>query len=228
REVAATREAVLSCLENDDSYELDFHASDAETLVLTNLVAQGQLRVVSTLPERNDDFDAPWPKLTAWGLGDADSLYNSHEFDISRSRFPVSYEKTPAFASGHGLTAQPVPMLPTAVDGEQGQRLPLWIDIHGNLVSRFWELTVHSVLHVIAYRTGVTSKGIEKAHEGKLWLWEIQMVMKWMEDVGIAMRFGPGKEKDGVWHGGWRASQWWYCAFASDIATWKSPLAREG
>ncbi|RMY74948.1 hypothetical protein D0864_09912 [Hortaea werneckii] len=175
REVAATREAVLSCLENDDSYELDFHASDAETLVLTNLVAQGQLRVVSTLPERNDDFDAPWPKLTAWGLGDADSLYNSHEFDISRSRFPVSYEKTPAFASGHGLTAQPVPMLPTAVDGEQGQRLPLWIDIHGNLVSRFWELTVHSVLHVIAYRTGVTSKGIEKAHEGKLWLWEIQM-----------------------------------------------------
>ncbi|KAI7088298.1 hypothetical protein KC356_g3409 [Hortaea werneckii] len=228
REVAATREAVLSCLENDDSYELDFHASDAETLVLTNLVAQGQLRVVSTIPERNDDFDAPWPKLTVWGLGDADSLYNSHEFDVSRSRFPVSYEKTPAFASGHGLTAQPVPMLPAPIDGERGQRLPLWIDIHGNLVSRFWELTVHSVLHVIAYRTGVTSKGIEKAHEGKLWLWEIQMVMRWMEDVGIAMRFGPGKEKDGVWQGGWRASQWWYCAFASDIATWKSPLQQKG
>ncbi|GAB1742398.1 hypothetical protein NU219Hw_g7948t1 [Hortaea werneckii] len=228
REVAATREAVLSCLENDDSYELDFHASDAETLVLTNLVAQGQLRVVSTLPERNDDFDAPWPKLTVWGLGDADSLYNSHEFDVSRSRFAVSYEKTPAFASGHGLTAKPVPMLPAEIDGEQGQRLPLWIDIHGNLVSRFWELTVHSVLHVIAYRTGVSSTGIEKAHEGKLWLWEIHMVTKWMEDVGIAMRFGPGKERNGIWHGGWRASQWWYCAFASDIATWKPPLNQEG
>ena len=224
REVAAARSRIISHFESFKSFGLSKHATDPEILVLTNMVAQGQLKTKSVLPDRNDDFNAPWPKLSAWGIGDADALYNSHGYDPVRAKFPVVYEKTAWFSAQHGLKPVPIPHVPAAFEGEQGLRTPLWIDIHGNLINDLWDTVLQSLLHLIVYRTGLTANFIEKAHDGKLWLWEIHIVLGWMAQVGLAMKFGAGKENNSLWHGGWRASEWWYCAFAPDIATWQAPI----
>ncbi|KAK5117820.1 hypothetical protein LTR85_008795 [Meristemomyces frigidus] len=224
--VAVAHMDLLSHFDYNDTLELGHHAQESEILVLTNMVAQGQLRVETILPERNDDFDAPFPKLSAWGIGDADNLYNFHEHDPSRVQFPVIYHKTAGFSPAHGLRAVPIPLSSAPVQEEQGSRIPFWVDIHGNLIDDLWDMTLRSLLHLVVYRTGITAAGMEKAHDGKLWEWEIRIALSWMEEVGLAVRFGPGREVEGLWNGGWRAGEWWYCAFMPDIATWHVPMGK--
>ncbi|KAK6393634.1 hypothetical protein LTR65_002506 [Meristemomyces frigidus] len=223
RDVAAAHISLLTHFQYNDTFELGCHARDSEILVLTNMVAQGQLKVKTVLPERNDDFDAPFPKLSAWGVGDADNFYNLHEYDPARVKFPVLYQQTAGLSAEHGLLSVPIPLSPAPVEDERGLRIPFWVDIHGNLIDDLWDMTLRSLLHLVVYRTGITAAGMEHAHDGKLWLWEIQLALAWMEQVGLATRCGPGKETEGLWNGGWRAGEWWYCAFASDIATWRVP-----
>ena len=48
---------------------------------------------------------------------------------------------------------------------------------------------------------------MEEAHKGKIWAWEAELLMKWMEKTGVAERVGPGDEVDGMWKGGWKATK---------------------
>jgi len=217
--VAAKRMELLEMLESQDSFELSFTASDEEMIVITNMVAQGMLKVSPQIPERNDDFDAPFPKISAWGYSDYN--YNARGMDKTRLRFGVVYEKTEAFTSDHGLVPDmPIPIEPPQFPGEPDLRIPLWVDIHGNLLPRVWELVLRSVLHLLVFRPGIGAEQIQASHKDKLGAWEADMILEWMEATGLIERVEPGREEDGLWKGGWRASEWWYCALSPDIATW--------
>ena len=209
--VAKRRADVLSVLRYQDHYELDYSAEDELYVVLTNMVGQGLLKVKARLPERNDDFDAPFPKLTAWGYSGLN--YNVRTFDKTRLRFAMVYEKTPKFTFEHGLKNDvPIPTRPRLFDNEDDYRIPLWVDIHGHLLPRMWEMAFRSVLNLIVFRPGISAVDIEEAHKGKIWTWEVDILLRWMEEAGVAERTGPGTEVDGVWNGGWTVGEWWYCA----------------
>ena len=209
--VAKRRADVLDALQYQDHYELDYSAEDELYVVLTNMVGQGLLKVKPQLPERNDDFDAPFPKLTAWGYSGLN--YNVRTFDKTRLRFAMVYEKTPKFTSEHGLKNDvPIPVRPRQFPNEDGHRIPLWVDIHEHLLPRMWEMVFRSVLNLVVFRPGIHAADIEEAHKGKIWSWEIDLLLQWMEETGVAERTGPGKQVDGVWNGGWTAGEWWYCA----------------
>ena len=196
--VASARTKMVQHFEEHDALELSLDVSEPEMLVLTNMVAAGQLKIVASLPERNEDFK-------------------------STIHIPVAYTKTDAFTADHGLRRDvPVPTYAPAILGEQGFRIPFWFDIHGNFLGGVWEMVLSSVLHLVVFRPGSTAKAMERAHKSKLWAWEIELVLGWMEIVGIAERFGPGKVEDEVWKGGLRAGECWYCAFAPEVASWKS------
>ncbi|KAK3112503.1 hypothetical protein LTR53_011178 [Teratosphaeriaceae sp. CCFEE 6253] len=226
REVAAARHNVMASFSEHPQLQLSYHTNNFETVVLTNMVAQGHLKITTELPPRNDAIDAPFPRLSIWGIDEAETLYNSHGTNRERLWFPVMYEKTPAFQPDHGLKHVPMPLLPRIFDDEPGLRLPLWVDIHGSPIDHLWDMAVRSILHLIVYRPGITAQAIEKAHEGMLWAWEAEVLLQWMEETGLALSFGPGEEGgDGRWKGGWRASEWWYCAFLPEIATWTAPRA---
>ena len=216
RNVAETRSKILTIIQESGEYHLSYHVTDPEVVLLTNMVAQGFLKSTVVLPPRNDDPDAPLPRFGLWGVDDIPTLHNSHAANKERYRFPVVYKKTEAFAAEQPLKLVPVPQ--TLPDG----RLPLWVDIHDNFMPDMWEAVMQSVLHVLVYRPGATANSIEKAHERMLWAWEIEQVLHWMEETGLAMRFGPREERDGIWKGGWRATEWWYCAFSPNVGIWKS------
>lgn len=217
--VAKRRADVLDTLRYQDHYELEYSAEDELYVVLTNMVGQGLLQVKSNLPERNDDFGAPFPKLTAWGYSGYN--YNVRTFDKTRLRFSIVYEKTDKFTFEHGLRNDvSIPIYPPHYGNEDGHRIPLWVDIHHNLLPRMWEMVSRSVLHLVVFRPGINSTDIEETHKGKIWAWEIDLLMKWMEETGIAERAGPGEEVNGLWKGGWKVGEWWYCALSPDVAKW--------
>lgn len=217
--VAKRRADILEILRTQDHYELAYSAEDEIYAVLTNMVSQGLLKVKSLLPERNDNFDAPFPKLTVWGYSGYN--YNVRTFDKTRLRFRIVYEKTDKFTFEHGLRNDVlVPLHPPQLPNEAGLRLPLWTDIHDRLLPRMWEMALRSVLYLIVFRPGMSASELEDTHKGKIWSWEIDLLLKWMEDTGLAERTGPGDEINGVWKGGWKATDWWYCAFCPDMLRW--------
>ena len=226
RTVAPARNELVNYFLRQDQYELSVGVTEPKMLVLTNMVAQGLLKITTILPERNDDLDAPWPKLSRWGP--IENLHGSRETQSSELHLPVVYKKTAAFTAEHGLKVDvPIPMYPAAVLREHCFRVPFWVDINGKVLDDIWDMVLQSVLHLIVYTPGCTAKGIEKAHKSKLWAWEIDLVLAWMEKVGLAVRFGAGVEEDGMWKGGWGSSEWWYCAFLPEIATRKAPVGSE-
>lgn len=209
--VAKKRAEVLDTLRRQDHYELEYSAEDELYVVLTNMVGQGLLTVKSKIPERNDDFDAPFPKITAWGY--AGFSYNVRTFDKNRLRFSIVYEKTDKYTPEHGLKNDvPIPTRPPHFAKEDGYRIPLWVDIHDKLLPRMWEMVVRSVLNLVVFRPGINAADIEEAHKSKIWAWEVELLMSWMEKTGVAERTGPGEEVDGMWKGGWKVGEWWYCA----------------
>ncbi|KAK3680053.1 hypothetical protein LTR78_000430 [Recurvomyces mirabilis] len=223
RNVAAARHRIMSTLAQQDTLQLTYHTDDFDVVVLTNMVAQGQLKVASVLPPINNDLDAPFPRISIWGIDEPSTMYNSHATKPERLRFPIEYHKTPAFTFEHRLKGATIPLQPATTSQGPDARLPLWVDIHGNLIDSLWDAVLRSVLHLIVFRSGTTAKAMEKAHSGKLGAWEIELVLQWMEKTGLAVSFGPGNEENGIWQGGWRAGDWWYCAFAAEIAVWQAP-----
>lgn len=198
-------------------------ASDPDYLVLTNMCAQGFLRVKPILPEPTNDLDMQGPKLSPWGYGGYG--YETKKVDPSVLRYDLVYSKTSGYKYRPELDPDvPVPMIPDVIPGEIGARIPLWVDIHGNLIEDAWEMVLRSILHLLVFRPGITIYKMEVAHNHKLWAWEIEMILGWMDRVGIAKRCGSGKEVNGVWKGGWRAGSWWFCTFLPEIAKWNESV----
>lgn len=217
--VAKKRAEVLDILRQQDHYELAYNAEDELYVVLTNMVGQGLLKVMSKIPERNDDFDAPFPKITAWGYSGYN--YNVRTFDKNRLRFSIVYEKTEKFTFEHGLRNDvPIPIHPPHYANEDGYRIPLWVDIHDNLLPRMWDMVFRSVLNLVVFRPGIHAADVEEAHKSKIWEWEVDLLMKWMEEAGVTERAGPGEEVNGMWKGGWKVGEWWYCSHCPDVAKW--------
>ena len=60
-----------------------------------------------------------------------------------------------------------------------GPRLPLWTDIHGDLIKDYWQMTVMATLWLLAFRPGLKIHEICKsAYKGKLWDWEMEMFLE--------------------------------------------------
>ena len=213
-ELAAARGNIMDHFAHHD--ELDFRVTrgGAESRVLTTMVGQGLLEMTNVLPARSDDINATGPRLSIWGY--SGFKHDTRAVDKDIFNFSAVYEKASAFTAQHPLNHDvPVPFVgSSAVCPEPTSRLPFWVDVHGSLIRDLWDLVLTSILHCVVYKPGSTANTIGSMHENKLWAWEIEMVLQWMEEVGLAVRMGTGNVVDGIWKGGWTASQWWYCAFA--------------
>ncbi|KXS98717.1 hypothetical protein AC578_10499 [Pseudocercospora eumusae] len=195
-------------------------ASDPDYLVLTNMCAQGFLRVKPILPELTNELDGQGPRLSAWGYGG--NGYETKKVDPNVLKYDLVYTKMSGYKYEPELNPHiPVPLASAVTPGEREPRIPLWVDIHGNLIGDAWSMVLRSLLHLLVYRPGAKAYHMQVAHEHKLWAWEIELALGWMEKSGIAKRCGSGKEVDGVWKGGWRASGWWYCAFLPTMIQWE-------
>ena len=208
--LTAARTDFLRYFELHDQLELNVDVTEAQLSVLTNMVAQGHLMISPGLPERNDDFDAHGPKWSKWGP--LKGVYDEEQAALPSLDIKVVYKKTPLIGSDHGLKLDvPIPTDVLSFPGESNTRIPIWVDINGSVMEDVWSKVVESVLHLLVHAPGCTAQSIERAHDSKLWEWEIDMVLKWMESVGLANRTAIGKDGDGAWKGGWRASESWYC-----------------
>jgi len=127
--------------------------------------------------------------------------------DRDKLHFEVELRPTASYIAGNPTRRANVP-LTRQYEGESHARLPFWTNIHGGLIQENWDALLASVLFVMATRPGVSAEDIAKAHKGKLWAWEIEMMLEWAEQTGSAVRLEGGEAA-------WTTGEWWWMAFGS-------------
>jgi len=206
REAANFKQVLDTALKRDGKFALNYHAPDGHMMAIMNLEANGRVFIEPLLPPVNNDHDAPWPKLTQWGL--LEGSYKTVHMDKERLNWGLELRSTETYAYGNQLKDVPPP-LEKQFEGEVGPRLPFWTDIHGRLMREHWTLLLTSTVYLLALRPGLTAAGMEKMFKGKLWAWELEMFLEWAGQSGVARKI---EVVEGAV--GWTTGEWWWMAFA--------------
>ncbi|KAL4878828.1 hypothetical protein BJY04DRAFT_229542 [Aspergillus karnatakaensis] len=227
-EVTELRRAVIFktstldiALREQGFYSVPYNAEDGDILALINLLSAGKV----TIKPR----DAPREKF-----GLTDGGYLTRMIDKGKLRFPVDiYPVENTYISGNPIlemvskTPPPCPpcisISPTLTLPE---KIPLWFDIHGGLIKTLWELALVAVLGAVAVRPGITASGVSGMVKPCLGVWEVELMLGWLEEVGAARRTGlssdRGDEGDsGTGNGrgmdkedSWCVLEWWWLALS--------------
>lgn len=174
---------------------LDYHAPDSHFMVVENLIAHSRATITADLPPINHEFDAPWPRLTKWGFTEGN--YKTVHMDRERLQFGLKVSPSGSYIYGKPLRDLPIP-LTKQFPNEPGPRLPFWTDINGDLMEEHRSLLLVSVLYLLAMRPGMTVRSISKAHKERVWDWEIELLLEWAEEVGLAKRVFDKQAKSTV------------------------------
>lgn len=177
------------------SFRWDPARNDGAAMALFNLQVSGMLKLVPV--------DVP---MNEWGQLD-DGSYATRQMNKSRLDFSVDLLPTSTYRQGNPITErfeardESVPPPPRSRGLGQDDLIPLWIDIHGNLIPDLWELSVSAVTGSLASRPGASAREIETILKPGLEVWEIELMLRWMTDVGIAQTTSKGH---------WQVAEWWW------------------
>lgn len=207
------RDASNSKLELDTRFaregrmELEYVALDGHILALLNLEASGRITIEPILPPVTNDHDAPFPKISKWGL--MEGAYKTVHMNKDNLKWGLEIRPTATYEYGNPLLAVGPPVSKQFTN-EIGPRLPYWTDIHSGCIEGHWMLVLVAMVHVLSLRPGCDAAGIARMIKGKLWAWEVELFLQWAEESGVARRMSLGEGAEG-----WCVAEWWWMAFAN-------------
>lgn len=180
------------------SLNLDYHAADGDVLALVNLFANQHIDL--------SPVNAPRQKF-----GLLNGSYLTRQMDKTLLRFEVEIRPLPSYVYGNPMKeriqAVPPPSAPQPEGSELQRKIPLWFAIgdgYGQLLPDFWERAVAAVVGCVDTRPGIGPHEISKMVRPILGAWEIELVLNWLTEVGLADRHAHGE------HLGWTLREWWW------------------
>ncbi|KIW03784.1 uncharacterized protein PV09_05087 [Verruconis gallopava] len=184
---------------------LDYNSlSEGQVMAITEMMAAGRVSVKPVLPPVDSTIGAPWPRLTVWGFNEGQ--YKLRTMDRKIFVWQIEIVPTKDYISGLPLAAKLASIEPPRtglVDGSGNEAIPLWYDIHGNLIPIYWEGMVRSVTQHIAMKAGSTLATLTAPYRGLVWEWEVKMLIDWLVEAGAA-KYGEGSTV--------YAQEWWWTA----------------
>jgi hypothetical protein len=161
-------------------------ASDGVMMCITSLEASGQIRF-QTINAVEEGMPGPIN-------GNGPPKLPTREIDL----YPTSlYNHTIHDVFLNNLGSVHPPLL------HESGALPIWTGITGKLNNEVWRMVVGAVSQTVAQRAGTDIKGITAVFSPVLEQWEISILMRWGEDVGLFRRLYPDVE-------GWTVgTSWW-------------------
>ncbi|KAI4237140.1 MAG: hypothetical protein LQ349_002064, partial [Xanthoria aureola] len=167
---------------------------DVDMIVMQNMQAHGRIALV-----------AKNPPMQKFGLTDNGS-YRVRLMDKRKLHFQVGVRATDAYVMGNPLL--PLPDPPSGPknsmddDDPRPTKIPLWYDIHGDLIPELWQLAVAATMSVLVTRPGIAARVLEPSVRPSLGLCEVQMILDWMVEARAA------RETDGLYV---TEEWWWLC-----------------
>jgi hypothetical protein len=188
---------------------LDYSLPDGAVLAVTEMLAAGRVLLKPVLPPVNSTIGAPWPRLTIWGF--TEGQYKLRNMDRKTFLWDMELVPTSKYVTGVPTAAKLDKIEPPKLakrDKAGGERIPLWYDIHGNLIPKYWEAIVRSVVQHVAIKSGSTIATLTAPYRGLVWEWEVQMLVDWLVDVGVAEEMRDGAVV---------AKEWWWTVVPEEI-----------
>ncbi|KAI5300703.1 hypothetical protein KEM56_002253 [Ascosphaera pollenicola] len=184
-------------------YMLKYDAEDGDILALINLIRSGRISIHPINPPRDK-----------YGL--TDGGYLTRMMDKGKLKFDVEFRPV----EGRYVYTNPVEMTPKIPRGDLPPdfpasatekppcMIPLWFDIHGNIVRVLWESSAAAVLGIVAARPGSKPEDIARMLHPCLAAWEVDLVLDYMVEAGIVDRLGSGDLKVSY------VKEWWWMALS--------------
>ena len=160
-------------------------ANDGYVLALINLLAHGRVQLAPFNPPAN-----------RFGLMDGD--YKTRFMDKARIHFDIEVRPTSSYEHGHPLGEPGLPPRAGMVGGER--LIPLWYDIHDKVVPGMWAKVVAAVMSLLAVRPRVKVEELERCLRPASEAWELQLLLRWMQQAGAATELA----------GGWTTTESWW------------------
>jgi len=192
-------------------------AGDGVYMAVMSLVDAGQVKLVPRLPPVNNDFKAPLPRLSIWGLNEGD--YRARRLDRQRLFWEVDVVPTPTYQFGNPLQPTPLP-LTLKDDGSPADwpalpkpplpgrhnpdaLLPIWSSIDGESVTwPWWNRVLNLVLQPLMFQPGITAAEIFRhCPKHTTEIFEIELVLGWLGSVKALHRsdYGAHDLLPGFW-----------------------------
>ncbi|KAH8599918.1 hypothetical protein B0O99DRAFT_737447 [Bisporella sp. PMI_857] len=102
--------------------------------------------------------------------------------------------------------------------GSEKGELPLWYDIHDQLIPDIWKKALMTVAWTVQLRPGSTPKTLAGAFAPILEEWECRRLLEWGESLGLFRQITGGVD-------GWMVGEWWWMIVASICAADAPPMA---
>ncbi|KAL9634838.1 MAG: hypothetical protein Q9204_002846 [Flavoplaca sp. TL-2023a] len=162
---------------------------DVDMIVMQNMQAHGRISLI-----------AKNPPMQRFGLTDNGS-YKVRLMDKRKLHFEVGIRATESYVQGNPLLPLPEPpSLPP--NGSQRAKIPLWYDINGEVIPELWQLALAATMSVLVMRPGITARVLEPSVRPTLGLWEVQMILDWVVEAGVA------RKTDDMYN---TEEWWWLC-----------------
>ena len=193
------------------SLEVDYTADDGDILALINLAAHRKI----TLKPRD-------PPREKFGL--TEGGYLTRLIDKQKMRFAIQINPTKDnYIFGNPIEPQlsstPPPTL-RQTPSDKISKIPVWLDIHGNFFKLLWDLVAGAVVGCVATRPGISAVGVANMMRPTVGAWEVQIMLEWLEGVGIVAR-PDRRSSSGIYWGerheqsGWVVGEWWWMVTGS-------------
>lgn len=164
-----------------------YTADDGDVLAIINMLANKRITLVP--------INVPAHR---WGL--TDKGYESRQMDKRKLNFNIEIRPLPAYVDGSLLSPLPPPPCQHLQDAKS--KIPLWYDVHDQLVPVMWDMARAAVLALLAVRPGISASVIEQGVRPAMEEWEIEWVLEWLVSAKAASRIGSG----------YKIEEWWWMA----------------
>ena len=187
RRALAYKEQLDQNFAEQGSAPYSFTADDGDVLAIINMIANKRITLVPINVPAN-----------RWGL--TDGGYESRQMDKRKLNFNIEIRPLPAYVEGSPLS--PLPQPPCQHLHDANSKIPLWYDIHDQIVPVMWDMAVAAVLSLLAVRPGINASVIEQGLRPAMEEWEIGWVLEWLVSAKAASKVGSGYKVD----------EWWWMA----------------
>ena len=176
------------------------YGSNGDALAVINLIAAGKVKA------HPQSIPCAKPRPTENG-------YRTRAIDREQLDISVELWPTEMFMESNKLPSPPHPpsSLPqppqdsTPEFNTSEAKIPIWIGIHGQLISEMWTIVKASLISVLSVQPGITAREISTWLRPSLEEFEIRMMMEWMVEAGVASWVDST-------YSGVKLEEWWWMA----------------
>ncbi|QGA14676.1 hypothetical protein EYB26_002332 [Talaromyces marneffei] len=193
----------------DGVSQIKYDASDGEVLAVMALAANGRVHIFP-----ND------PPADPFGLTEGN--YETRTLDKAIFKFQVDvipdsnrYEYgNPARNKANGryppIEDEEVKQLMSGNYGNESlAKIPIWLDINGNVHEELWESIVSAIVGILAIRPKIDIASLHEQLQKFLAPWDIERVLIWLEKMGLAENEGAAGDE-----GIWSVKEYWWMIWA--------------